>query len=435
MGSFSTRSLILYLAVSCVYVPRKYLSVLGCSDSYLSRAIKSAIGKGFITKSVITERVRYRNVQEEFYQITGEGLHYLAKRKATLPEEIQWVGELFSWVKNFAWLKERPLKGSQQMRRYLSVSGTAVFCAAAGCCVPLVFPSNRVDSCELDIDLDDDDMAFFIGEAERRNAAEDTGNEKVTLTGELLRFIESEKGREQNPNGILMNRNSDLVFTNVFEMKRKLREALGQNGNYSGGRFTGVVEGPLKSVLLYEGKRKGMSWSKWITDLDLRTYRAYINRVSHDKNHQPGFESGAILVKNAKMFADLVLKKYGKKQRDEKFANGFSSFMFFPINAIGAQQFSSYLRIDLNAHYEKVISDAIESQAFKRNVGTYQWYFPLITMDGVRMMIGTFLDGVKIQKILDIQEIDPFPFGVICFAWQQDYFRRIFPNALFFTLS
>lgn len=434
MGEASTRNAILYLAASCIYVPRKSLSVLGCSDSFLSRALRSAQERGFVTKSTITERVRYRDSKEEFYQITGEGLRYLSEKRKKLPDDMRWIGAFYQEFKNFGWLRERALRGTPQMSRFLSVTTSAVFCAAAGCRVPLVLPLGQRFKCgEIEIAAADDDILFFVNEGEDK--LEGSRDERNTLSDEMLKFLESKEGKEQNPNGILMNRDSDVVFTDVFEMKRKLHGEFGRHGHYTGGRFTGIVESPLKSVLVYEGKREGMSWAKWITDLDLRTYRTYVSRISKRISYQPGRESGVMLVKNAKMFADLVLNKYGKKQKGEKFGKGFSSFMFFPISEAGAKQFSEYIRSDLSEHYEKVISDAIESQMFMKNESTYQRYFPLATQDGVRLMIGTFLDGVKIQKILDIQTADPFPFGIICFAWQQDYFSRIFPDAFFFIIS
>lgn len=434
MWEASTRNTILYLAASCIYVPRKSLSVLGCSDSFLSRALKSAQKNGFITKSKITERVRYRDSQDEFYQITGDGLRYLAEKREKLPEDMQWIGSFYQGLKSYGWLREKSLRGTPQMSRFLSIINATVFCAAAGCRAPLVLPvSQQLQSGEIEIDATDDDFLFLTREEE--NKVGGGVDERTTLAEELLKFVNAKEGMEQNPNGILMNRNSDVVFTDVFEMKRRLHEELGRHGHYSGGRFTGIVESPLKSVLVYEGKREGMNWAKWITDLDLRTYRTYVNRISRGTSYRPGRETGVMLVRNAKMFADLVLNKYGKKQKNEKFGKGFSSFVFFPISEAGAKHFSEYLRLDLSKHYEKVITDAIESEMFKRNEATYQRYFPLATQDGIRLMIGTFLDGVKIQKILEIQTVDPFPFGIICFAWQQDYFRRIFPDTFFFIIS
>lgn len=438
MGN-SVRSMILYLTAAFVYVPRRYLLSLTAHREYASREVKYATEMQYIKAFSVTERANHRDSSEQYYQITPKGLEYLAKKSHRFPDEMKWVGNLLSAMEQCQLLRERSVRGHIQMRRYLSISGAAVFSAAAGFRVNAVTPRGQIDGEELSdlyIDtLDNDDFDLWLSEEETdiQDGAENKSEMTRTTQGRIIENLLEKAGMEQRHNGAIINKRSAVSFTSVYEMKKRIGAVLGAGHTHSGGRFTGVVESPFKSVLLYEGKKDGVGWSKWLTDIDLQVYRIYKARVSENKNYQLGMEHGAMLVNNAKMFAELLLNKRGKMKPNEKFANGFSSFMMFPISSMGVRQFAEYMRTDIQMHRARLVADAVDSGLYQRNIGGYANLFPLKTYDGTLMAVGTFMDAVMIQKILDSQTGMSFPFGMICYDWQQDFYCRIFSEDVMIT--
>lgn len=440
----SVRNLILYFAAACGYVPRKYMRVFSRAPAYPSSALRSAVRSGLVTVNPLLERISYRDKKDEYIQLTMDGFKYLSENAQYLPPELRWVREIYDTARFCKIVRENSVNDNAKMRRYLSVVGATIFSAASGCKVSTSFPKPREEKKEereaqnlswydngVDFELDLDNKLLGNGMV---GPSQQSVLPRRTQAEIIREIIETKKEPEQNRNGVIFNHDADIIFTNSFEMKRLISSTRIDSEAFSSGRFTGVAESPLKSVLMYEGRRTGFSWSKWQTEYDMKPYRIFTMGKSKYRNFRLGEEYGAMLVSNAKMFEDLMHDKADRRKPGELFAQGFSSFIFFPINHVGTVQFSAYMNTDMKSYYLAVAENAVFSGYYQHNSGRYPTLFPLISNAGMPITIGTYIDAVRIQRILALIKEAPFQFGVVCYEWQSDYYRRVFPDSTEFLL-
>ena len=434
LENVSVRNLVLFFGASCGYVPRRYVRVFTPALTYPHSAIQSALKNDLITITPLIERVSYKKRKDEYIQLTTKGFRYLSEHADKFPDELRWVGAIYKEAIACKIVRENCVNDQDKMRRYLSVVGATIFTAASGCQVSTPFPQSRTAQGRENEEglflLDDGIGSDGVSITDIETGSEQSMLPRKTQAEIIEEIIRNKNEPEQNLNGVIFNRGSELIFTNSYEMKRLISSTRVDTTAYMSGRFTGVVESPLKSVLMYEGRRTGIGWSKWQTEYDLKPYRLFSIGKSHYRNFKADRQLGAMLVKNAKMFSDLMHDKAGKRKTGERFAEGFSSFIIFPIDYIGTVQFSAYMSTDMKEYHAGMIESAVLSGFYQRNSGMYPTVFPLKSNSGIPTTVGTFIDAIKIQKILSILEASPFQFGVICYEWQCDYYRRVFPETV-----
>lgn len=74
-----------------------------------------------------------------------------------------------------------------------------------------------------------------------------------------------------------------------------------------------------------------------------------------------------------------------------------------------------------------MVESAIASGLYRRNPSASN-LFPLVNSGGVRMAIGLFIDAIQIRNLIAAYETDKKPMGIVCYEWQQDYYRRVVPD-------
>lgn len=473
-GFPSVQTRILYSIVVCGYAARKGLLPLAGNAMALSRGVRFLLASCYISEYAVTEPTRSGwKARETYYRPTKAGIDYLASQADNFPAEAQWVRYLPDRIDQSRLVKSPLLFGHDRILRYLTISSTSMFTAAAGCNVQVLVPSDIGDNqnqqnagdggeqqanCEADIELiakqadcEADGKAakqthYEVGGCETAKQPEAGGDKaakpgtgeaknRTTIHLAIRDLLYESTDQEQNSNGTIMNSTSNLFFIDAYQVKESLRERKISSALLRVGRYTGLVESPFKTVLLYAGRSRGMGWSKSSVDSDVRAFQAYVNLVSRYHTNRPGEYRGVLLVANAKMFEDLYKDKE-RKRAGKKFAEGFQEMLIFPMTEEGATLFGQYMTVDNGAYRDELVDAAVASGVYERNSGSLSNIFPLVNASGVRMAVGLFIDAIQIQQLLHVHNKDGEQMGMVCYEWQTDYYSRVLPeNTLFMTVS
>lgn len=441
---------LLYFVTALGYVSRKALTPVAGNPAALSRGVDFLLSHHYIKEATATETIHGGpNRSVVYYQPTQLGINYLASQAERLPAEAQWVHALSAQTKQRRLTKDSRISGRERMARYLQISASASFAAVAGCNIKSI-ALKRLDS--------DETQTAATGGGERRTCEAGGGNTVKGKTCEaegceagdndtakpqgtdLLSVIREityhDTDLEQKGNGTIMNPGADVLYIDAYQVKDRLRKQGVSMPVLRVGRYAGIVESPLKSVLLYVGTRRGMGWSNQAVGSDAQAYQAYNDLVSRHHSTRRGEWHGALLVENAKMFEDIYQDKMGKRGKGEVFAKGFLSMQVFPMTREGALLFEKYLTVDTSELQAEFVEAAVASGFYQKNLDGDSRQFPLVNFEGVRMAVGLFIDAVQIRKLVKIHERDKKPMGIVCYAWQQDYYRRVIPDGtLFMTVS
>lgn len=438
-GFPSAQTRLLYFIVTCGYGARKGLLPLAGSVAALSRGIGILLANHHISEHTVTEATKSGwRVKEVYYRPTRLGIDYLASQADKMPAETRWVRDLPARIRQCRFVKGSLLFGQERILRYLAVSSAAMFTAVADCNVRVVVPVEVSSSQQAQVaDIGGGgqaDCEATGGEAAKQGSSE--VKNRTTLHLAIRDLLREDNSLEQNSNGTIMNNDSEVLFIDAYQIKDSLRKENVSQSLLRVGRYTGIVESPLKTVLLYAGRHRGMGWSKSSVDTDVRAFQAYVNLVSRYHSNRNGDWHGALLVSNAKMFEDLYKDKEGKRWKDEKFANGFKKMLIFPMTEEGAFLFGKYMTVDAKAFQAELVDAAVASGVYQNNMGSLSNVFPLLNSAGVRMAVGLFIDAIQIQELVRVYERDKKQMGIVCYAWQVEYYRRVVPeDTLFMTVA
>lgn len=437
---------LLYILATCAYVTRPYLLTLSANPQSAYRTISKALKNGHIRESVAKTKIASKPRNTTYYNITPSGLDYLISQAYMLPENMGWLKCIPKRTGRLI-LNGRKLSNDRVVR-YLTTSGATVFTTMSGAEANPVFVTQAVNIGEAE-DRESENVKrepknvkppTGTREAEREpdDESETEPTTPVRKENELEIIVTSAmqnyKSIEQNFNGTISPTSTGLYFTNSIEIKTRLTQTNQRQEEYHAGRYTGILESPLKTVLMYAGNRAGMNWTKWTLKSELPVYHAYANKFSHYHNIKATENHGVMLVENARLFADLYLDGK-KKRRGEEFAEGFSSFVIIPVNRTGTEQLNAYMFTDMEQYETELVELALNSGVYKKNETGHTELFPLMDNKGTPMCIGTIIDAVRINRIRKLREVTMFEYGIICYEWQIDYYSRVLPEAKFMTIE
>lgn len=455
---------LLYTLLTCGISTRPALLVITKDQSSVYQAIDKAVRAKHIKEYSVTIKVNNRNHKLTYFGITKHGVNYLSRIDSKLPEEMSWV-QAIPWQE-----KNIDLFGSSRMSartyRHLRTSVANVFFGAAGAeTFPLfVKPPTQDDDdiddpAEVEIQTEDFELTPFansdfiypesdgwegtpeldpteLSEAillpEQRKEVADhefakppEKSQRVPLGLILEELFKTFEGTEQNFNGAIKNPGSEIKFYHSRKLSQMFAEKQHQPSvkNTIWGRETGIVESPLKTVLVYTGDKRGMSWSNFHMEIERREYNQF-GSVSTYHNVDKMSTPAILLVENPKMFKDLYDDTKGKR-RKEPFGNKLGSLLIIPDNRDGVGNAYQYLTTNTDDLNSKIINDAIQSGAFIKRVGRYDRVYPLKTVNGINMAIGVYIDGIQIRMMQEANENLKEPYGVICYGWQSEYYKRV----------
>ena len=191
-------------------------------------------------------------------------------------------------------------------------------------------------------------------------------------------------GIKQEENGnICLNIDSEVIYTNVYDIKKKMVEKFGIRSEVQGGRCCGIIEAPLKSAIFYMGVKIGITWSEWTIKRDIELFRNYLKAFGQYHNVTTGEYHAVIFVDNARMFEDLYKDKKEKNQKGSYIGKGFHSFTAFPMSYQGIRQLKSLLEITPKAFEDEVAAIAVGSGEFAYNEEGNIDVFPLRRIEDV----------------------------------------------------
>lgn len=444
---------LLYTLLTCSIATRPSLLVLSKNQQSIYRAIRSAIQAKHIKEYSTSIKVSNRRKKITYYGITRTGINYLSRICHELPRDMSWV-QAIPWQEKSVSIFGEDRTGAR-IYRYLRMSTANIFFSSMGAEVwPLFIESSDSDkktgieeSSYIEISTKNADNAnvnyiSILKSAGESTAVDDDGNAKqpaksqgIQLGVILKELFQIFKESEQNHNGSIKNHDALIKFAHSKKMSQLLytgKDMRSEKG-IIWGRETGIVESPLKTVLIYTGDKRGMSWSKFHTDIERREYRKF-NAVSTYHNINVESNLAMLIVDNPKMFADLFFNTKGRR-REEQFGGSFTSMIVVPDNREGIANAYHYLMTDTRAFNEQIVEDAIQSGVFMKRTGRYDSIFPLQDLKGTNIAIGVYLDGIQIRKIRDAADILNQPFGVICYAWQREYYERVLPETKFIIME
>lgn len=395
---------------ACNFVSKPYL--LAVSDKLTSyRALNKAIENGHLKELTLIQKLGGRKRTIKYYSITRDGVEYLAVNHRTFPPQYAWTKYLEPPEERMK-TKLQPLNANR-MARFLAVSGTNFLMAVSGVQTEQVFTSAAITEENLNVaapmprENSHRNIEQIVTEAKQKARAEYGGNAKT---------------------------DPGVVFHNSFEIKQVLAQGSGRYSDFRGGRYTGILESETRSVLVYVGSKGGMAWSTVATKPEFSALHTYSAKFSRYRNLPAGENHGVMFVDNARLFAALYLDEKAKR-RSEAFAEGFNSLFIFPISRIGNDSLLEYMDADDRRFEAAFISEAVASGIYELNHEGYTSLFPLRNQQGIPMAIGVFLDAVKLNRMRKIYGKTNVPYGIICYGWQIDFYRRVAPEAVYMTID
>lgn len=353
----------------------------------------------------------------KYYGITSDGLRFLKSRADYLPEGMQWLKYLHDEDIDRMTLAGRNV-GSDRLERFLKITGAAFMSYTAGADSQPLYLSDRI-------------FADTIS-----NLSGDSGimtSDRIDIA-ELARGAEERWCTEQSLNGILSPASSDLFFTDAITLKSRIIKSTDQRNEYRGGRFTGILESPLRTVITYAGDNRGMSWTRTATKTELAATRVYKARLRHYEAIPSQKPENMVIVKNAAQFTSLYLNER-QKGNGEPFASGYAACYIVPVSRNGIEQMRDIMLNETDAYEKQLAASAVDSGLFCNNTGNDRDLFPLTSnRTGMHVMLGTFMDAVKLRRAAAVSEKRNNGFGVICKPWQADYYARVIPGITTFVM-
>ena len=85
---------------------------------------------------------------------------------------------------------------------------------------------------------------------------------------------------------------------------------------------------------------------------------------------------------------------------------------------------------------EAIAENAVNSGTYQYNESGNTDLFPLENAQGMKVAIGFFIDVVKCRRIERNLEMNQheYDYAILCYDWQEEYYRRIFPEIHLETL-
>ena len=179
--------------------------------------------------------------------------------------------------------------------------------------------------------------------------------------------------------------------------------------DYLSGRYSGIAESHLKSVLIYATPLFGMGWSKWY-------------RFSKGA-------SAALIVNSPQQFANLYRDvDQAKRSEGEVFGGGFTNLYILPLNNEGAKHLQWLMLTDDDAFSAATIMEALKSGVYVRSDKANAGLFPLLNVNGFRTALGFQLNAKLALRIEQIANTLPDEhFEILCQNWQVAYYQAIMP--------
>ena len=448
MYAMSIITIVPKTAILAVYEP--------VSTAY--RFLQKALELGHIREYKYTVKCGGKKHEEEYYQITEVGIRYLQAVVEDLAPHQQWISNVP--VSDKTKTRISYIRKSR-LRRFLSISECGFIMSSVGCQMNPLCPeipgetkaeiiskaqsrseevlpldaskmknkqkSQKEESFEEDeefISTDDDDITKL-----------GTQNDLESLIIRAKRDYDTKLNADvkQFQNGLEMEP-QPIIFRNVYEVKKDLSSSTELCGNFRG-RYVGIAESPLKTVIVYSGESSKTSWSNQLIKIEARAYATYARKSSVYHSLEIKETHGVMFVDNAKEFTEAITFSPKGCFKNILETSTFYSFCIFPTTFRGALLFRDYMQTDTEEFDAIVATQAIQSGYYKENTDYGKSIFPIVNKNGTKVVIGVFMDVVKVNRASVIAKRRNEVLGILCYKWQIDFYKRVYKNAEYMTIG
>ena len=198
------------------------------------------------------------------------------------------------------------------------------------------------------------------------------------------------------------------------------------------GRYSGVADSELKSILLYVAPVYGMSWTKWLAKREMPAFSIWTKTkaIASPEQLRRSGTCAALIVDNAKRFHDLYKNTDNAKVgEDASFGDPFKHFYIIPADNYGVQHLRWLLSTNDDEINSSIMESAVDSGMYRKNTSFTPSLFPLLNADDEPVAINFQFDAKHLQRIESVATKNPSTtFNLLCYDWQEDYYKRILPT-------
>ena len=404
-------------------VNSKTLTLLFQDHTVRSHFIQKALARKHVRKTTVQERLNNERKSVTLYSITWKGLDYVADQDSGLHE-------LLLHQSNMSIFNH--LESKAQMRAKLAmISNSIVVAHSAGASIPLsTFGSiqsgamEREEDGELEeIDGSKTNLAYTL-----RDFYRDYLDEELFPLTDVFEPEHSKK----DDNYIVFHERSDIKAALAQESER------GDIRDFQSGRYTGIIESHLKSVMMYSAPLYTMPWSRWLVNAEMNAYRMWgrTSSITDIRQQSKNLTMAAVIVNNARDFAYHFLGQKRRRERGEVFGGSFAHVYVIPNDHTGILFLNWLMLIEDDVIHEEMARMAIQSGNFEDNDFSSAAPFALRSCEDIETAVLLTMDAKRIIPIKYYAEgNEKTEFRVICFDWQVDYLKRVLPaNVSYWTV-
>lgn len=276
---------------------------------------------------------------------------------------------------------------------------------------------------EVVIDKNDPEIEILQGSA--------TNNQKSTSVSTRFADLKNETWRKMkiaNCEAFCEADTKSLYFFPAREVKQalvNLEKDVSKFTDFTYSQYTGLLVGQYQSMILYHAKHDGIGWNLHVERKDIRTMRQFSVKCSPINNFTMNNIRGAIIFYNAKNFADIIYDRCNRRKQNSEIGSEFTSIHGIPLSSYGTGTLRWLMTSTEKARmaYEEKLAVKCGLQ---KNRGRYTGAFDFVDGDEY-VLNGTELEIKHIYNAIDAASAGA-KFKVMCFDWQADFFRAIWPG-------
>jgi len=422
-------------------VSKRALFTPDLTASGLYKLVARALEEGHIKEMAYKEHAVDRYHTYHYYAITAKGINYLADKRF-----YQWADYL---PKNLRSIRIFPngrkpadigiairrgdtlllaLNAGAQVSDFI-FSGQLSGQVDEDCPVENITADESLnnpegyDSCSPLDQYDDDD---FTGDSP-------TADDDPLLTGMTLSQIKSIT--IQNMKNALSQLpkpgSTDITFIPTPEYKAILyndNTSAIKRPDFKYGKYTGVLLTQVMSVLLYHDERDGLKWDNKVEKSDIQNLCQFSRNCTLYKNAVQGNLRCGIIVANQISFQNIIIDRYGKRRKQTELGKGFNYVYLIPQSPNGASLLS-WISTNTQDAKRAYIDQALSTQhSISENHDGRRGAFRLLS-NGRYLLDGFEMDYKIIAAANEIKKQSPeLTFSVVCFRWQTEYYKKLWPD-------
>lgn len=436
---------VLYEALRYQTVPKEAISSGFKSNVYFSRAINSLMSDGLLKEKIYKVRKGTRTWTTRYYLITKKGMSYLCEHS-----KVEWLNDI-SEQEILSACTVGSNTASSQMKKNIQIAESAIMSELAGAETAEIRKPRKIEFKKDgamfvfdDGDFDDDDS-----DAESKKESGKQQKRFIDIAYEsLLRNEKKTQGQERIE--YRKNYRPESVAYIRYVDSRQAKELLAPNDmavehlrDYDRCAFNGVLDSQFKSVFIFSPYDIGFKWNYWATNVDSRlgTLWAKLNAFRRPEYDPPitvlEKADGAFMIKNRRHFVQVYTDEAKVRSETTKLGSGFRRFYCIPKTSEGVAQLRYLMLTDDDEYNNAIVNNICRGDGYRKNVEWQKDLFPIIDGQDTYIAIGTQLDIRKMQLMEAVKENvkERLRMGIICFAWQAEYYEAIFPDAKIITVT